>query len=153
MAGYAANTIQTGILQLIFNAKAIGSGSSGIASSSTGLSTGLWVALHSADPAAGGSQNTSETTYASYLRVLTDRTTAATGWTVSGNSPATAFPLSSITFAQATTSATSLITHFSVGSSSSGAGTLWYAGPVTANITMNTNVTPSLTTASAITQD
>lgn len=153
MSGYAANTIQTGILQQIFNAKAVGSGSSGLASSSTGLSTGLWISLHIADPVASGSQNTNETTYASYARIITDRTTAVTGWAVTGNSPASCSPLQSVTFAQCSATTTALITNFGVGSSSAGAGTLWFSGPVTSNINVNSGVTPSLTTATAVTLD
>ena len=114
-------------------------------------STTIWVSLHKADPADTGTQATSETTYTGYLRVATDRTTSATtGWTVVGNS---ASPSAAITFATCSASSTTVITHFSVGISSAGAGTALYNGTVTPNISVTTNVTPSLTTASAITED
>lgn len=152
MSGYAANSIQTGIMKCIFNNVSTG-GSTGV--TLTGSCTGLWVSLHVADPGASGNQATSEATYAGYLRVLTDRSTAATGWSVTGNSPATANPLSSITYAQCTSSTTLIITNFGIGTSSttSAAGTLYFSGPVTQNISINTGVTPSLTTGTAVTLD
>jgi hypothetical protein len=149
MAGYASNLIQTGILRAIFNN--VSTSSSGV--TVTGTSTALWIALHTADPTAAGAQNASETSYGGYLRVLTDRSTASTGWTVTGNSPATANPLAAITFATCTTSTTAIITNFSVGLSSSGASSMWFSGPVTQNISINTGVTPSLTTGTGITLD
>ena len=149
MSGYSANTIQTGLLQLVFNAVGIASIASSAASSP---STALWVALHTADPTAAGNQASSETTYTSYARVATLRSTASGGWVVSGNSPATANPTAAISFATCTASSTTVVTNFSVGLSSSGNGTLLYSGPVTQNITITTNVTPSLTTGTAVTQ-
>jgi hypothetical protein len=111
-------------------------------------STTIWVSLHTADPGDTGDQSTNETTYTGYLRVATARTTA--GWVVSSGS---ASPAAAITFATCTASSTTVITHFSVGLSSSGAGTALYNGTVTPNISITTNVTASLTTASAITED
>ena len=149
MSGETANTLQSGYLSLVFQAKGI----SNIAdNTATSPSTRLWIGLHTADPTASGNQTSSETTYTSYGRAATDRTTAATGWSVSGNSPATASPNTAIAFATCTASSTTIVSFFSVGLSSSGNGTLLYAGPVTQNITITTNVTASLTTASAITQ-
>ena len=149
MAG-KSNGLQTGMLQLIFNAK----GYTNIAdNTATSPSTSLWIALHTADPTNSGNQTSSETTYTGYLRVATARTTGATGWSVSGSNPASASPNSVITFATCTASSTTLITNFSVGLSSSGTGTLLYDGTVTSNISITTNVTASLTTASVITED
>jgi len=145
MAG-KADGLQTNLLKFIFNAVAI-------SNLATSTSTSLWVALHTADPGNNGNQSTSETTYTGYLRVATSRTTGATGWTVSGNDPASAFPLASITFATCTASSTTIVTNWSVGLSSSGTGTLLYSGTVTQNISVTTNVTPSLTTGTAVTED
>ena len=114
------------------------------------VTTGVWVSLHTADPGDAGNQATSETNYTGYLRVATDRTTGANGWNVGAS---TASPYTAITFATCSASSTTVITHFSVGSSSSGAGVAFYNGTVTPNISVTTNVTPSLTTASAITED
>lgn len=141
------DTLETGLLNLVFGAKAI----SNVAAAST-ASTSIWVSLHTADPGDTGTQATNETTYAGYLRVATDRTTG--GWNVTSvGGLGTASPLATISFATCTASSTTVITHFSVGLSSSGSGTALYNGTVTQNITVTTNVTPSLTTGTAITED
>lgn len=141
------DTLETNLLKLIFNGVAI----SNIAdNTATSPSTNLWVSLHTADPGDTGTQATNETTYTGYLRVATSRTTGATGWAVASGS---ASPNSAIAFATCTASSTTVITHFSVGLSSSGAGTALYNGTVTANISITTNVTASLTTGTAITED
>ena len=137
------DSYETALLNLVLAAKNY----SNIAIAST-ASTSIWVSLHTADPGDTGTQATSEATYSGYLRVATDRTTG--GWVVASGS---ASPAASITFATCTASSTTSITHFSVGLSSSGAGTAIYNGTVTPNISVTTNVTPSLTTASAITED
>ena len=92
-------------------------------------------------------ESTSETNYGSYARVGVARTTA--GWTVSGNSVS---PAADITFPQAT-SGTATITHFAVGTASSGTNTILYYGTVTPNIAVSVGVTPRLTTATTITED
>jgi len=45
------------------------------------------------------------------------------------------------------------VTHWAVGTAAAGAGKLLYSGTVSPNITVNTGVTPKLTTSSAITED
>lgn len=145
MAG-KADGLQTNYLKFFFNAVAI-------SNMATSTSTTLWIALHTADPTNSGNQASSETTYTGYARAATSRTTGATGWVVSGNDPCSAFPLSAITFATCTASSSTVITNWSVGLSSSGSGTLMYSGTVTQNISVTTNVTPSLTTGSAVTED
>ena len=150
MAGEKSNAYQASFLKLTFNALGIANIASSAAASP---STSIWVALHIADPGPAGGQATSEATYGGYARIVTDRTTGSNGWAISGTSPTQASPNSVITFPQCTSSTTIVITNFSVGVSSSGAGTLLYSGTVTQNISINTNVTPSLTTASLITED
>lgn len=137
------DTLETSYLNLVLAAKAITS----VASAST-ASTTIWVSLHTADPGDTGTQATNEAAYTGYLRVATNRTTV--DWIVASGS---ASPAATITFATCTATTTETITHFSVGLSSSGAGTALYNGTVTPNISMNNGVTPSLTTASAITED
>ncbi len=137
------NGSETSLLNLVLAAKTWTS----VAAAST-ASTTIWVSLHTADPGDAGDQSTSEATYGGYARIATNRTTV--DWNVASGS---ASPLAAITFPTCTSSTTQSITHFSVGLSSSGAGTAIYNGTVTQNISMNTGVTPSLTTASAITED
>jgi hypothetical protein len=137
------DTAETNLLILVLAGKAW----TNVAAAST-ASTSIWVSLHTADPGDTGDQSTNEANYTGYARIATARTT--TGWAVASGS---ASPLATITFGAATSTTTMTITHFSVGLSSSGAGTALYNGTVTSNINIASGVTPSLTTASAITED
>ncbi len=136
------NNLETDILALIFNATTIPE----IAENdTTGPSTNITVALHTADPGEAGTQLTNEATYTSYVRVNVARTSG--GWTVTGNSVS---PVAAITFAEAT-GGSETITHFSCGT---GTGDeLLYSGTVTPNIVVSTGVTPELKTTSTITED
>ena len=140
-----SNAYETDLLGLLFNATAIANIAD---NASTSPLTNLQVALHTADPGEAGVQGSSEATYGAYARVAVARTTA--GWTVSGNSVS---PVASIDF-PAATSGTNTITHFSVGVSATATdGKVLYYGTVTPNISVSSGVTPSLTTATAITED
>jgi len=132
------------LLKLAFNATAIANLADNAASSPN---TSLYVALHTADPGAGGTQSTSEASYTGYARVPVARTTG--GWTASTS--ASTSPVSAITFG-VDTSGTGTITYASVGMLASGAGIILYSGPVTPNITLGVNVTPVLGTGSTITE-
>lgn len=84
----------------------------------------LYVSLHTAEPGEGGDQTTSETAYTNYARQAVAR--SAGGWTVSANQVSNA---AAINFPQCgVTGAT--ITHFGIGTDSSGAGKLLYSGPL-----------------------
>jgi hypothetical protein len=139
-----STTTSNNILKLIFNATAWANVADNAATSPL---TNLYVALHTADPGASGTQSTSETTYTGYARVAVARTTG--GWTAS--SAASTSPVSTIAFG-ACTAGTATITHFSVGVASSGATAILYSGTVTPNISVANGVTPQLTTASTITE-
>lgn len=101
-----------------------------IAANAGSPATSLYVSLHTAAPGNSGSQNTNETSYTNYARVAVARTTA--GWTVTQGS--------GTTFSNVTNAATisfptggatgATLTHFGVGLSSSGAGTLLGWGPL-----------------------
>lgn len=138
------NTFENDFLKLIFTATAIAN----IADDAAGSPlTNLYVSLHTADPGEAGDQTTSETTYTSYARVAVARTSG--GWTVVGNSVS---PAANIDF-PACTGGSGTITHFGVGTASTGAGKLLYSGTVTPNIAVSNGVTPRLTTASTVTED
>lgn len=138
------DTFESDWLKLIFNATAIANLADNAATSPL---TNLYVSLHTADPGEAGVQTTSETSYTSYARVAVAR--SGSGWTVTANSVS---PAANIDF-PAATGGTATITHFGVGTASSGAGKLLYKGTVTPNISVSNGVTPRLTTASAITED
>jgi hypothetical protein len=138
------NTLENDILKLLFNATAIANLADNAASSPN---TNLYVSLHTSDPGEGGSQNTNEATYTSYARAAVSRTSG--GFTVSGNSVS---PAADISFPDCT-GGTETITHFAIGTASSGTGKILYSGTVTPNIAVANGVRPILTTASTITED
>lgn len=137
------STFDNDLLKLIFNATPIANIADNAATSPL---TNLYVALHTADPGAGGSQTTSEAAYTSYARVAVARTSG--GWTVTG---ASVSPAANITFPTAT-GGTEIETYWSVGTASSGTGKILYSGTISPSISVTTGVTPTLTTASTVTE-
>ena len=138
------NTAENSLLLLLFNGTAWANIADNAAS---GPLTNLYVAFHTADPGEAGSQTTSETAYTSYARVAVARTSG--GWTVTANSVS---PVANID-APACTGLTATLTHFSIGTASSGAGILLVSGTITPNISVSSGVTPRLTTSTVITAD
>ena len=135
----ATDTLETGLLQLILqNANLANIGDvTGLRGSTTAGS--LFISLHTADPGETGSQTTSETAYTNYARVGITRASGAGGWTVSTNNGSNT---SVVTFATCgVTGAT--ITHFGVGTASSGAGTLLFKGALTSSLAVSNGITPS----------
>jgi hypothetical protein len=141
------NTYENELLALIFtNANIANLGdATGVRGSSTAGS--LFFSLHTADPGEAGDQSTSEVSYTGYARVAVARSGA--GFTVTGNSVS---PAGAVGF-PACTAGTATATHFGIGVSVSGAGKLLYKGTVTPTISIANGVTPSLTTATAVTED
>lgn len=140
-----SDTTETAIMALIFNATAWGNYADNASSSPQ---TNIHCALHTADPADAGTMSTSEAAYTSYARVNVARTSG--GWTVTGGSVS---PVASIGFPASGASGTT-ITHFSTGKTGGGATAILFSGTVTPNIAIGAaGVTPSLTTATAITLD
>lgn len=138
------NTFENDLLKLIFNATAIANIADNAASSPL---TNLYVSLHTADPGEAGDQTTNECAYTSYARVAVARTSG--GWAITANSVS---PVADISF-PAATGGSETVTHFAIGTASSGAGKILYSGTVTPNIAVSSGVTPKLTTASAVTED
>lgn len=136
---------ETAILALIFNATAWANYADNAASSPQ---TNIAVALHSADPATGGNQSTSEIAYTSYARASVARTSG--GWTITGTGPASCSPVSNITF-PAGTGGSGTATNFSTGKTGGGSTAILWSGTVTPNISCGSGVTPVLTTATTIT--
>ena len=138
------NTFCNDLLKLIFNATGIANIADNTATSPL---TNLFVALHTGNPGASGTQTTSEAAYTSYGRVAVVRT--ASGWTAS--SAQSSSPVAAITF-PAATGGSETETYGSVGVATSGSTKLLYSGTVTPNIVVSNGVTPQLTTASTITE-
>lgn len=133
----ATNAFETALLQHIFqNADiALIGDATGLRGSTTAGS--LFVSLHTADPGETGNQTTSETTYTGYARQGVVR--SGSGWAVSGNNASNAAP---ITFGPCT-AGTATITHFGIGTASTGTGSLLFKGVLAASIsvTISSNAT------------
>jgi hypothetical protein len=108
---------------------------SGLQPSSTAGS--FYISLHTADPTDSGDQTSNEADYTSYARVAVARSGA--GWSRSGNEITNA---AAVDFPEAT-GGDNDITHFGIGSDASGAGNLWYAGALTATLSVTNLITPS----------
>lgn len=135
-----SNTFENQFLALIFqnaNISLIGD-ATGVRGSTTAGS--LYIGLHTSDPGEAGDQTTNEVgtgAYASYARVAVVR--SAGGWTVTGNGVDNA---ALITFPQCSGGSGATITHFSVGTDSSGAGKLLFKGALTASLAVSNGITP-----------
>lgn len=127
------NTFENDLLKLIFQATAIANLADNAASSPL---TNLYVSLHTGDPGEGGDQTTSEADYTGYARVAVART--AGGWTVAANAVENA---GAITFG-ACTAGSNTVTHFAVGTASSGAGKILYSGALDASLAVSAGITP-----------
>ncbi len=138
-----SSTFDNDLLKLIFNATAIANIADNAAASPL---TNIYVSLHTATTAVGGSQTTNEAAYTSYARVAVARTTG--GWTVTG---ASVSPVATISF-PAATGGSETETYWAVGTLASGAGKVLYFGTITPTIAVTSGVTPQLTTASAVTE-
>lgn len=130
------NTFENDLLLLIFNntdAALIGD-ATGLRGSSTAGS--LFVSLHTGDPGEAGNQQTSEAAYGSYARVGVARSGA--GWTVTGNAVANA---ALVQFPQCS-SGSETITHFAVGTATSGTGKVLYKGALSASLSVSSGIQP-----------
>lgn len=122
------------ILALVFNATTFADVAE---NDTTSPATNIYVALHTADPTAAGTQASSETAYTNYARVAVARTTG--GWDApSGGATANAaliqFPQCGVTGAT--------LTHVSVGLGASGATAHLYSGELTAPLAVANGIQP-----------
>lgn len=135
----ATNAFETDLLELIFqnvDCPNVGDATGLRGSTTAGV---FYVSLHTADPGETGTQTTNETSYTNYLRSGGSVARSAGGWTVTG---ATADNTAAITYATCgVTGAT--ITHFGIGSASSGAGNLFLKGALSASLAVSSGITPS----------
>lgn len=133
----ATNAFETALLTLYFNNTDHANVGDAAGIQNSAAAGSFYISLHTADPGETGSQTTSEATYTSYARVAVARSSA--GWTISGancsNAAAVTFP--------AATGGTNTITHFGIGSDSSGAGNLFFKGALTASLAVSAGITPS----------
>jgi hypothetical protein len=131
-----SNSMENGMLLLFFNNTDFANIGDAAGLQNSAAAGSLYISLHTSDPGEGGSQTTNETAYTNYARVAVARSGA--GWTVTDNAVTNAaaitFPTGGVTGAT--------ITHFGVGTDSSGAGTLLYSGALTASLAVSNGITP-----------
>lgn len=133
----ATNALEGKLLSLYFeNADAANIGdSTGLRGSSTAGS--VYISLHTASPNETGNQTTSETSYTDYAREAVARSTAE--WSVASS---VADNDNAITFTVGS-GGSGTVTHFGIGSASSGTGNLDFYGTCTPNLVVGSGVTPS----------
>lgn len=131
---------------LLFNATAIADVAEDDTSSPI---TDIYVSLHTESPGDAGNQATAEIGYTGYARVAVPRD--ASGWTPSGRS---VVPVASIEFPVGTVGVEGEIaSYWGIGKASSGAGMLWFYGPIVPAILCGEGIPPVLTVASMVTAD
>jgi len=96
----------------------------------------FYISLHTADPGEAGNQSTSETSYTGYARVAVART--AGGWT---RTTSTIANTALVQFAQCT-GGSSIVTHFGIGTDSTGAGNLLMSGALSASLSISNGIQP-----------
>lgn len=133
----ATNAFETALLTLYFNNTDHANIGDAAGLQNSTAAGNFYVSLHTGDPGETGDQTTNEATYTSYARVAVARSGA--GWTVSGNNVSNT---AAITF-PAATGGSNTITHFGIGSDSSGAGNLFFKGALGASRVISSGITPS----------
>lgn len=141
-----ANGFENDVLKIAFNQTL----AAHLGVLSTTGNANLYLSLHTADPGESGNQQTSECAYGSYARVAVTRNADQSGWTVSGNQATNTavanFPECS--------SGSETVTHFAIGTVSSGAGQILYKGALTASRNVSTGITLQFpSTSIVVTED
>lgn len=99
--------------------------------------TELYIALHTADPGLGGTQQSSEASYGGYARQAVPR--SGGGFVVAGNQ---VFLNSQVDFPAVSDATVQTITHFSIGVAAAGSTPILWYGTVTPNIPVSSGFTP-----------
>lgn len=142
-----SNSLENSYLLLLFNNTNIANVGDATGLRGSAAAGSLFFSLHTADPDEAGTQSTNEVAYTSYARVAVARSGA--GFVVTGNAVALA---DDVTF-PAGTGGTGTATHWGIGTSASGAGTLLYKGAISPSIVCGNGVTPALTAGTIVTED
>lgn len=143
-----SNTFENDLLLLLFNNTNIANvgDATGVRGSSSAGS--LYLSLHTGDPGEAGNQETNEISYTGYARVAVARSSA--GFTVSGNSVVLA---ANVDFGEMTAGTGGTVTHFAIGTASSGTGKVLYKGTTDPDIAISAGVIPRLKAATSVTED
>ncbi len=148
------NAWETEVLQYVFEAVESGTIMTLLNAGKSGTLTNnsLYVSLHTADPGETGTQTTSESAYTGYSRQAVARNnTGSNRWTVSGD---TADNTDNVDFGQKTGGSDETVTHFGIGTASSGAGALMYKGALTSSLSVTNGIEPRFSAGNCnITED
>ena len=136
----ASNAFENDVLLLLLNNTNIANLGDATGVRGSTVAGSVFIALHTADPGEAGVQTTSEATYTGYARVAVARSSA--GWTISGTAPTQAANAAATTFGLCT-AGSNVLTFFSVGRDTSGAGEILASGTLTASLTVSNGITPS----------
>jgi hypothetical protein len=139
------NTFENDLMKLIFQGTAIANIADNAASSPL---TNLYLALHTADPGESGDQTISEISYTGYARPAVARSSG--GWTVTNNA-ATLVGIAN--FGDCSGGAGGTVTHWSIGTASSGAGKILFSGTVLPNFIVASGVPVKLAITTNATLD
>lgn len=99
--------------------------------------TSVYLSLHTADPGVGGAQTTNEASYTGYARLAVNRT--GTGWDAAAGGATVNAALAQ--FAECT-AGSATVTHVAVGTDSSGAGLVLWAGALSASRAISAGIQP-----------
>ena len=143
-----ADVTEFNILKLIFNATNWANVADNAAASPI---TTISMALHTADPGDAGTQSTSESAYAGYLRQSVNRNTS--GWTVASGNPSTAALAANVDYPPSGGTATT-VSNFSAGKPGGGATDIYWTGALSPPIAIGASgVIPRLNSGSTLTLD
>ena len=131
-----SNASETALLNHLFNNADWANVGDAAGLQNSAAAGSFYVALHTSDPGDAGNQSTSEASYTGYARVAVAR--SAGGWTVSGNQVSNT---ATVQFGECT-AGSAVVTHFSVGLLSSGAGDILYSGALDATRSVSAGITP-----------
>lgn len=143
-----SNTFENDLLLLLFNNTNVANIGDATGVRGSSVAGSLYLSLHTADPGEAGDQSTSEIAYTGYARQAVARSSA--GFTVSGSSVTLT---NNVDFPEMTGGVGGTVTHFAVGTSTSGTGKVLYKGSVSPTIAVASGVTPRLKQATAVTED
>ena len=136
----ASNAFQSDILKLIFENIALANIGNAAGLQPSSVAGSVYIATHTANPTAGGTQSTSESAYVGYARVPISR--ASGSFSLTGASPTSISNTAAVTFPPCT-GGSETETYFSIGMQSSGAGEIIVWGPLTSSLAVSNGIVPS----------
>jgi len=143
-----SNAHELAYLLLLFNNTAFANvGNAGGLLPST-VAGNFYLSLHTADPGEAGDQTTSETAYSGYARLAIVR--SAGGFTVSAATVALAVAQ---VFAEAAAADGTPLTHWGLGTASSGAGVLLHSGSLGTAVTILEGTRVEIDIGTIVTED